>query len=57
MNSRTLRRIFRMTDQVTMIPMLRAGLGPLIGNPFTGYMMLLRTIGRKSGLPRYTPRQ
>jgi deazaflavin-dependent oxidoreductase (nitroreductase family) len=44
-----------MADQATMIPMLRAGLGPLIGNPVTGYMMLLKTIGRKSGLPRYTP--
>ena len=55
MDSLTVRRIFHWMDQFTMVPMLRAGLGPLIGNPFTGYMMLMKTIGRKSGQPRYTP--
>jgi deazaflavin-dependent oxidoreductase (nitroreductase family) len=53
--SRSLRRLFRLMDRFSMIPMLRAGLGPLIGNPFTGYMMLLQTTGHRSGQPRATP--
>jgi deazaflavin-dependent oxidoreductase (nitroreductase family) len=36
-------------------PALRAGLGPLFSTPFTGSMMLLRTRGRTSGLPREAP--
>jgi deazaflavin-dependent oxidoreductase (nitroreductase family) len=42
-------------DRFSMTPMLRLGLGPLIGNPVTGYMMVLETLGRKTGQPRYTP--
>jgi deazaflavin-dependent oxidoreductase (nitroreductase family) len=38
-----------------MVPLYRMGLGPLFGNPLTGYMMVLKTIGRTSGKTRYVP--
>jgi deazaflavin-dependent oxidoreductase (nitroreductase family) len=38
-----------------MIALYRLGLGPYISNPQTGYIMVLTTIGRKSGLKRRTP--
>ena len=49
------RRIFRVLNKFFMVPMFRLGFGPLLGNPFTGYILVLKTIGRKSGLVRYTP--
>lgn len=50
-----LRRIFRFINRYFMVPMFRLGLGAFIGNPVTGYIMVLKTRGRKSGLPRYAP--
>lgn len=38
-----------------MVPAFRVGLGPFIGNPFTGYIMVLKTVGRKTGKTRYAP--
>ncbi len=38
-----------------MVPMFRLGLGAFVGNPFTGYIMVLKTTGRKTGRVRYTP--
>lgn len=38
-----------------MAPTLRAGLGWLFGSPLTGYLMLLRTRGCRTGLPREAP--
>ena len=37
------------------VPALKMGLGPLISNPLTGYLMVLRTRGRKSGEMRDAP--
>ena len=37
------------------LPLLRAGLGPLMSTPLTGSQMILRTRGRKTGLLRETP--
>jgi deazaflavin-dependent oxidoreductase (nitroreductase family) len=37
------------------VPALKMGLGPLISNPLTGYLMILRTRGRKSGEMRDAP--
>jgi deazaflavin-dependent oxidoreductase (nitroreductase family) len=37
------------------VPALRAGLGPLFSTPIAGSLMVLRTTGRKSGLPRDVP--
>jgi deazaflavin-dependent oxidoreductase (nitroreductase family) len=37
------------------VPVLRAGLGPFFSTPVLGSIMVLRTTGRKSGLPRDVP--
>ena len=50
-----MRRIFWYLNKYFMVPLFRLGLGPLFGNPITGYMMVLKTIGRKSGKRYYTP--
>lgn len=51
----TLRRIFWLLNKFFMVPMFRLGFGPFMGNPFTGYIMVLKTIGRKSGKLYYVP--
>lgn len=38
-----------------MVPVFRLGLGPFLGNPLTGYIMVMKTIGRKSGKVYYVP--
>jgi deazaflavin-dependent oxidoreductase (nitroreductase family) len=38
-----------------MVPLFRLGLGLFVGNPLTGYIMVVKTIGRKTGKERYTP--
>jgi deazaflavin-dependent oxidoreductase (nitroreductase family) len=49
------RRIFWFLNKFFMVPMFRSGLGPFFGNPLTGYIMVLKTIGRKSGKVRFAP--
>jgi deazaflavin-dependent oxidoreductase (nitroreductase family) len=49
------RAMFKVGNTYLMVPLLRVGLGRLISSPLTGYFMLLRTTGRRSGLPRGTP--
>lgn len=53
--STVLRRVFKFLNKFFMVPMFRLGFGPFMGNPFTGYIMVLKTIGRKSGKVRYVP--
>ncbi len=48
-------RIFWFINKFFMVPIFRFGLGPLFGNPIWGYMMVLKTTGRKSGKTRYSP--
>jgi deazaflavin-dependent oxidoreductase (nitroreductase family) len=50
-----IRRLFSYFNRFFMVPMFRLGLGPYIGNPFSGYVMVLKTIGRKTGKVRYAP--
>ena len=50
-----LRALFRLLNKGFMVPVFRIGLGPFVGNPITGYIMVLKTIGHKSGLLRYAP--
>ena len=50
-----LRRVFWLLNKVFMVPMFRLGLGALVGNPLTGYIMVLKTVGRRTGKVRYTP--
>ena len=52
---RPLQHGFLVLNRWFMIPAIRAGLGPLIGNPLTGHLMLLRTRGRRTGLLREAP--
>jgi deazaflavin-dependent oxidoreductase (nitroreductase family) len=50
-----MRRIFWFVNKYFMVPMFRLGFGPFFGNPFTGYIMVLKIIGRKTGKLRYAP--
>ena len=38
-----------------LLPLLRAGLGSLVSNPVTGYLLLLRTRGHRTGRVREVP--
>ena len=49
------RRTFMLANRCGMIQLHRAGLSAWIGNPLTGYQLLLTTTGRKSGLRRDAP--
>ncbi len=49
------RKIFRYVNRFFMAPAFRLGLGHLICNPFSGYIMVIKTTGRKTGKTRYTP--
>ena len=50
-----LRIIFKYLNRYFMVPLFRLGLGPVMTNPFSGYIMVMKTIGRKSGKVRYVP--
>ena len=52
---RPLQRGFLFLNGGFMAPLLRSGFGWLIGNQFTGHLMLLRTRGRRTGLLREAP--
>ena len=51
----TERRIFHHLNRYFMVPVFRLGLGAFIANPFSGYIMVIKTIGHKTGKERYTP--
>jgi deazaflavin-dependent oxidoreductase (nitroreductase family) len=50
-----MRRAFHGVNRWCTAPAIRAGLGPLLGTPLTGSLLLLRTTGRRTGLPREVP--
>ncbi len=50
-----LRKAFRIMNKSFMVPAFRLGLGPVLGSPFGGYIMVLKTRGRLTGRWRYTP--
>lgn len=50
-----LRCIFKFINTFFMVPLFRLGLGLFVGNPITGYIMVMKTIGRKTGKERYVP--
>lgn len=50
-----MRTFFRFLNRWFMVPMFRLGMGPFFGNPFTGYVMVIRTIGRRTGKVRWVP--
>lgn len=55
MASRVMRRILKFLNIFFMVPLFRLGLGAFVGNPITGYIMVVKTIGRKTGKERYVP--
>ncbi len=55
MMDNALRRIFRLLNKYFMVPVFQLGLGVLVGNPFSGYIMVIKTIGHKSGKTRFAP--
>lgn len=55
MESRAVRRFFRYLNKYFMVPVFRSGLGPFMGNPFTGYIMVIKSVGHRTGLLRYAP--
>ncbi len=50
----TLRAAFKRLNWL-MVGMFHLGLGPYVSDSYTGYIMVLATTGRKSGLLRCTP--
>ncbi|HEX5827546.1 MAG TPA: nitroreductase/quinone reductase family protein [Candidatus Limnocylindrales bacterium] len=50
-----LHRAFNSVNRSLGAPALRMGLGGMLSTPLTGYLMLLRTRGRTSGLLREAP--
>ncbi len=50
-----LRKIFWFVNKFFMVPVFRLGLGFFFGNPLSGYIMLLKPVGRKTGKLRYAP--
>jgi deazaflavin-dependent oxidoreductase (nitroreductase family) len=44
-----MRRIFWFLNKFFMVPMFWLGFGPFFGNPFSGYIMVMKVIGRKTG--------
>jgi deazaflavin-dependent oxidoreductase (nitroreductase family) len=51
----SLRYIFWFLNKFFIVPIFHLGIGPFFGNPIWGYMMVLKTTGRKSGKTRYSP--
>jgi deazaflavin-dependent oxidoreductase (nitroreductase family) len=49
------RKAFRYMNNFFMVPLFKLGLGWFIVSPLTGYIMVLKTRGRKSGKVRYAP--
>jgi deazaflavin-dependent oxidoreductase (nitroreductase family) len=52
---RPLQRGFLVVNRWVAGPMLRSPFGRFAGNPFNGYLLILRTRGRRTGLTREAP--
>ncbi|MFN0282880.1 MAG: nitroreductase/quinone reductase family protein [Kineosporiaceae bacterium] len=50
-----LRAGFRVVNRRLTVPAIDRGLGPLLGTPMTGSILVLRTTGRTTGLVREAP--
>ena len=50
-----LRRVFWYFNRYFMAPMFRLGLGSFMGNPASGYIMVIQNRGQKTGKTRHTP--
>jgi deazaflavin-dependent oxidoreductase (nitroreductase family) len=52
---RSIDRALKVLNRWFMVPALRMGLGPWVGTPFGGYILLLHVRGRRSGVWRSVP--
>jgi len=50
-----MRKFFWFLNKFFIVPIFRLGLGGIFSNPFSGYIMVLKVIGRKSSKLRYAP--
>ncbi|MBC8496502.1 MAG: nitroreductase family deazaflavin-dependent oxidoreductase [Chloroflexi bacterium] len=50
-----LSRFFWFLNKFFIVPIFRLGLGPIFGNPVSGYVMVMKVIGRVSGRIYYAP--
>ncbi len=50
-----MREIFWFINRYFMVPMFRLGFGAFFGKPFTGYNMVMKPVGRKTGRVRFAP--
>jgi deazaflavin-dependent oxidoreductase (nitroreductase family) len=53
--SNTARRGLSLFNKLFMVPIFQLGLGSLVGNKITGYIMVIKSTGRKTGKRRYSP--
>jgi len=53
--SRRTHQVFLKVNRWSTLPLLRAGVGPWLGTPIGGYLLLLRVRGRRSGALREVP--
>ena len=51
----TLRILFKFLNRFFMVPLYRMGLAWLVCNPVSGYIMVIKNLGRKSGKLYYAP--
>jgi deazaflavin-dependent oxidoreductase (nitroreductase family) len=54
-NYSLMRTGFRILNRFLMVPAFRLGLGPILGSPYGGYIMVIKTHGHLTGKTRYTP--
>lgn len=47
--------VFRVLNPRTTVPLIRAGLGPWLGSPIGGWLLVIRVRGRKTGLMHAIP--
>jgi hypothetical protein len=52
---RIIRKVLKILNRFFMVPMFRLGLGAFVGNPITGYIMVMKTTGWRTGKTRYAP--
>lgn len=52
---RVIRQVLKVLNRFFMVPMFRLGLGSFVGNPITGYIMVMKTVGWRTGKTRYAP--
>ena len=50
-----MRRVFWFLNKFFMVPIFQLGFGPFFGNPLSGYIMVMKVVGRNTGKLRLTP--